>query len=76
MMNIDYIVVDEIPDNCGECVLMDYINDHACCLGIAGEKIRELAGNPYTMTYRRSDCPLRLNTMPYCDVYTSNERMD
>ena len=59
-MQIKEIVVDEIPKSCGECVLMRYLSydDSAHCAGIDGDHSL-LIGNPYSMTYRRSDCPLK-----------------
>ena len=39
---------------------MQYINDTPICCALARDDYRaELAGNPYDMDYRRSDCPLR-----------------
>lgn len=54
------VIVDEIPESCGECSLMQYINDNPVCCALARPNYRaELAGNPYDMDYRRSDCPLK-----------------
>lgn len=57
-MKIYSVHVDEIPESCGGCALMGYINDSPVCYGIADEEKREIEGNPYSMQYRRSDCPL------------------
>lgn len=47
-MKICKVFVDRIPENCGQCVLMGYINDeHPVCYGIANPVIREIVGNPY-----------------------------
>lgn len=52
------VEVNRIPQNCGECPLMSYERyDDAVCTALPRDK-REIAGNPYDMTYRRSDCPL------------------
>lgn len=57
-MNVLEIIVDEIPESCGKCCLMRYINnDVPICFGIPDGK-NEITGNPYNMNYRRSDCPL------------------
>lgn len=56
-MKIEAIIVDEIPKNCGDCCLMEYVNDRPRCFGVSPD-ISELEGSPYGMTYRRSDCPL------------------
>lgn len=57
-MNILGIVVDEIPESCGKCWMMRYINnDIPVCSGIPDGK-NEITGNPNDMNYRRSDCPL------------------
>ncbi len=67
-MKICKVFVDRIPENCGQCVLMGYINDeHPVCYGIANPVIREIVGNPYDMKYRRSDCPLAKNKGNLCD---------
>ena len=58
-MTIKRIVVDEIPDSCGRCWLMDYRHaSQPVCYAICDEQKRELTGNPFDMQYRRSDCPL------------------
>lgn len=42
---------------------MGYISDdYPVCRGIADPEIWEIAGNPYDMKYRRSDCPLEVRT--------------
>lgn len=53
------IITDEMPSNCGDCMLMQYIADEPKCCGLDAEK-NAITGNPYSMTYRRSDCPLIL----------------
>lgn len=54
------VIVDEIPESCGDCPLMEYVNDSPVCCGLRRHDYNaELAGNPYDMDYRRSDCPLR-----------------
>lgn len=58
-MKVQKVIVDEVPENCGDCSLMRYINDNPVCCALARPDYRaELAGNPYDMDYRRSDCPL------------------
>jgi hypothetical protein len=58
-MKIYSVHVNKIPESCGGCALMGYINDsYPVCYGIADEEKREIEGNPYSMQYRRSDCPL------------------
>lgn len=62
-MEIYKVLVDKIPQNCGECALMGYISDdYPVCHGITDHEIREIIGNPYDMKYRRSDCPLEART--------------
>ncbi len=56
-MKVLNITVDEIPKSCGECGFMKYINDWAKCCAFPDE-VNDIAGNPYDMNYRRSDCPL------------------
>lgn len=57
-MNILGIAVDKMPESCGKCCLMRYINnDVPICCGIPDGK-NEITGNPNDMNYRRSDCPL------------------
>lgn len=57
-MKIIKVIVDEIPKSCGDCILMQYVNDsYPVCCGLPKE-ISEITGNPYDMKYRRSDCPL------------------
>lgn len=54
------VIVDEIPESCGDCFLMQYIKDTPICCALTRPDYRaELAGNPYDMDYRRSDCPLK-----------------
>lgn len=58
-MTIKKIIVDEIPESCGDCCLMAYKNNsYPVCYGISDEAKRKLAENPFDMCYRRSDCPL------------------
>ena len=58
-MKVLNIIVDEIPESCGDCCFMDYVNNsQPVCYGIPDHEKREITGNPYNMTYRRSDCPL------------------
>ena len=59
-MIVKKVIVDETPESCGECSLMQYINNDTpiCCALVRGDYRAELAGNPYDMDYRRSDCPL------------------
>lgn len=70
-MKVLRVIVDEIPTNCGECVLMQYINDSPKCCGIQNtddnKYHNDIAGNPYDMTYRRSDCPLAKETQNNAD---------
>lgn len=58
-MEIKKVIVDKIPESCGKCQLMQYICDSPKCVAIADENKWDIAGNPYDMTYRRSDCPLK-----------------
>lgn len=56
-MTVKKIIVDEIPKNCGDCIFMRYVcYDPECCA--LHDDIGKIEGNPYAMTYRRSDCPL------------------
>ena len=58
-MIVQKVIVDEIPESCGDCFLMQYIKDQPICCALVRDDYRaELAGNPYDMDYRRSDCPL------------------
>lgn len=58
-MKILSVKVDKIPESCGDCILMKYINDQAKCCALPDDNfLNELAGNPYDMHYRRSDCLL------------------
>lgn len=53
------VIVNLIPKSCGDCPLMVYLYDSfPVCMGLPQETF-EITGNPYEMTYRRSDCPLR-----------------
>lgn len=62
-MKIYKVLVDKIPQSCGQCALMGYISkNYPVCYGIAAPEIREITGNPYDMKYRRSDCPLEAQT--------------
>lgn len=58
-MNIKKIIVDEIPQNCGACPLWEYVNDNPMCFGV-NRDVCKIEGNPYSMQYRRSDCPLQI----------------
>lgn len=65
-MKIIQAIVDTIPENCGECMLMKYVNDRPQCCALPEEKggkkyYNEIQGNPIDMHYRRHDCPLRKN---------------
>ena len=54
---VRHIIVNRLPKNCGECPLMQCIGgDHVCCA--IPKYTWSLAGNPYDMTYRRSDCKM------------------
>lgn len=57
-MTILGIAVDKMPESCGKCCLMRYINNDVpiCCVIPDGKN--EITGNPNDMNYRRSDCPL------------------
>lgn len=62
-MQIKRIVVDEMPKNCGECMLMQYVYDRPTCCGLPYEKdndksFNQVDSDPYSMRYRRHDCPL------------------
>lgn len=65
VMKITAIFVDEVPNNCGECILMKYIYDRPQCCALPDEKdniknYNNIEGNPIDMRYRRSDCPLSI----------------
>lgn len=51
------IIVNRLPDNCGECPLMQYIDDDPVCCALPSFRWH-LTGNPCDMTYRRSDCKM------------------
>lgn len=57
VVEVRQIFVNRLPDNCGECPLMQYINDSPVCCALP-ESVWDLTGNPYDMTYRRSDCKM------------------
>lgn len=60
-MKIIQVVVDEIPTNCSDCVLMKFIDGCYKCCGIYNDDyldFNNIADSPYCMSYRRSDCPL------------------
>lgn len=59
MPKIIKVVVDEMPESCGDCPLMHWKSDHGspACFALP-EEVNEITGDPYDMTYRRSDCPL------------------
>lgn len=57
-IEIRSVIVNKMPENCGECPLMQYIRDsHAVCTALP-EEYWEIEGDPYNMKYRRSDCKL------------------
>lgn len=56
-MKIIDVIVNEKPESCGDCSLMFCRNNQYICSVLPTEKY-EIVGNPYAMTYRRSDCPL------------------
>lgn len=62
-MKIIDIIVNEKPASCGECLLMICRNEQYICSVLPAEKY-EIVGNPYAMTYRRSDCPLSMCIEP------------
>lgn len=51
------IIVNRLPVNCGECPLMQYIDDEPVCCALPSFRWH-LTGNPCDMTYRRSDCKM------------------
>ena len=59
-IEIRKVIVNKIPEGCGGCPLMMYLHDtEPVCVAIPCE-YWEIQGNPYSMKYRRSDCPLTL----------------
>ena len=54
---IIHVIADVMPPNCGDCQLMQYIGDEPKCCALPDD-INEISGNPYSMKYRRSDCPI------------------
>lgn len=65
IMKIKEVLVDKIPDNCGECcLLVDAINEYIC--PVVPKEISRIIGSPYDMTYRRSDCPLVEHDSHHC----------
>ena len=57
-IEIRKVVVNKLPENCGNCPLLQYLHDtQPVCVAISQE-YWEIEGNPYSMKYRRSDCPL------------------
>lgn len=57
-MKIKTIFVDELPKNCGECYFLIPTRDCHRCYVIHENDL--IIGNPIFMTYRRSDCPLKI----------------
>jgi hypothetical protein len=55
-MEIKRIIVDQVPKSCAACTLLEVYGDSAKCFGV--NENRYLTGNPFEMTYRRSDCLL------------------
>ena len=51
------VLLNEMPQNCGECPLMYYVHDTTPVCHALPEDVREITGNPYDMKYCRSDCP-------------------
>lgn len=60
-IEIREVIVNKIPDSCGKCPLMQWINDTSVCVVLPSE-YWEITGNPYDMCYRRSDCKLKVRT--------------
>lgn len=56
-IEIRKIIVNKVPEGCGDCPLMQYLHDSPVCVAQPPE-VWEITGNPYDMTYRRSDCKL------------------
>ena len=57
-MTIKKILVDEVPQGCGDCCLFGLVSDsYYICYAVQRE-VAEIVGDPYSMKYRRSDCPL------------------
>ena len=51
------VFLSEMPHNCGKCPLMGYIHDATPVCYALPKDVWDIAGNPYDMKYRRSDCP-------------------
>ena len=59
-IEIRKIIVNKLPEGCRDCPFMQYLHyTQPVCIAIPQE-YRELTGNPYEMTYRRSDCKLEV----------------
>ena len=58
-IEIRAVIVNKIPDNCGECPLMQYLHDSTPVCTAIPQEYWEIEGNPYAMKYRRSDCKLK-----------------
>lgn len=54
-VRVRYVCVNRLPDCCGECPLLD--DFYNSCAAIDQRK-SYITGDPHSMTYRRSDCPL------------------
>lgn len=61
-MQIKRIIVDEIPQNCGDCHFAQKPDwsESFYCGGITDFGKNTIVGSPCLMTYRRSDCPLEV----------------
>ena len=58
-MNIQSIIVDEMPECCTECPLFSYKNDSfSYCAGLSNYMKDEFNEMPYLETCRRSNCRL------------------
>ena len=58
-IEIRKIFVNKIPEGCGDCPMMQYIDESPVCVAIPPE-VWGIEGNPYNMKYRRSDCKLTM----------------
>lgn len=56
-VEIKVVFVNRMPDSCGECPMMVYHDCYGPYCAVLPKKINSITGNPYEMTYRRSDCP-------------------
>lgn len=57
-VHVRYVCVNRLPDYCGECPLMRQHNGVDAECTVVDPLKSDIVGNPYDMTYRRSDCPL------------------